>query len=119
MSADRILVCRECGSRFTFSAGEQAFYAARGLTNDPTRCPGCRNARKASGDCRSDAGYVSYGASASFGGRTPRQMHPAVCATCGQLTEVPFLPRDDKPVFCSECYEDPRHHTPEPGLPGG
>ena len=36
---DRILVCRDCSNSFTFTSGEQSFYAARGLMNDPQRCP--------------------------------------------------------------------------------
>ncbi|MCJ7811243.1 MAG: zinc-ribbon domain containing protein [Dehalococcoidia bacterium] len=101
---DKVLICRDCGASFTFTAGEQAFYSSRGLLNLPTRCPSCRSVRKSGREVEEEGGYVHYGAAASFGGRTPRQMHPAVCAECGQMTEVPFLPRGDKPVYCSECY---------------
>jgi len=51
-----------------------------------------------------EGGYVRYGVFASFGGKTPRQMHPATCAECGMMTEVPFVPRGDRPVYCSSCY---------------
>ena len=101
---DRILVCRDCSTAFTFSSGEQSFYAARGLMNDPQRCPGCRSARRGGTVAKAAETYVSYGPFASFGGRSPRQMHPAVCTTCGQVTEVPFVPRLDRPVFCAECF---------------
>ena len=103
-AADRILVCRQCGAEFTFSTGEQAFYANRGLLNQPTRCPDCRTSRKA--ESPPGNGYVAYGPAASFGGRTPRQMHPATCSNCGEMAEVPFAPHIDKPVYCSQCYED-------------
>ena len=105
--ADRMLICRDCGSGFTFTAGEQDFFARRGLTNEPGRCPDCRNARKTNGSPFGD-NYVQYGPFASFGGRTPRQMHPAVCASCNQMTEVPFLPRGGRPVYCSECFSATR-----------
>ena len=101
---DRILVCRDCSQSFTFSSGEQAFYAARGLTNDPQRCPACRGARRGNPGASVANTYVNYGAFASFGGRKPRQMHPAQCTTCGQVTEVPFIPRIDRPIFCTECF---------------
>ena len=52
--ADQILTCRDCGQAFTFSTGEQEFYASRGFTNTPSRCPDCRAARKASGGYSSD-----------------------------------------------------------------
>ena len=106
---DKALVCRDCGASFTFTAGEQAFYASRGLMNEPGRCASCRSARKAGGGGSPFGdGYVHYGPFASFSGRTPRQMHPAVCAECNQMTEVPFLPKGDRPVYCSDCFSNIR-----------
>ena len=46
MYEDKILVCKECGNEFTFTAGEQEFYAERGFQNEPQRCKACRDARK-------------------------------------------------------------------------
>jgi CxxC-x17-CxxC domain-containing protein len=107
---DRILVCRDCSGTFTFTSGEQAFYAARGLTNDPQRCATCRSARRGSAP-RAGQDFVSYGPFASFGGRDARQMHPAACTACGQVTEVPFVPRSDRAVFCTECFVALRHRN--------
>ena len=42
MYEDKILVCKECGNEFTFTAGEQEFYAERGFQNEPQRCKACR-----------------------------------------------------------------------------
>lgn len=92
---DKTLACVDCGNQFVFTAGEQEFYAQKGFTNAPTRCPACRAARKAQ---RESGG--------SYGGE--RQMYPAVCAQCGKETEVPFQPRGDKPVYCSDCYKAQR-----------
>jgi CxxC-x17-CxxC domain-containing protein len=41
-------------------------------------------------------------------------MHPAACADCGQMTEVPFVPRGERPVYCSACYSriKPREASP-------
>lgn len=103
--ADKQITCRDCGSHFVFTSGEQEFYANKGLMNEPTRCPGCRTARRATQSSLQETdGYVRYGNFASFGGKTPRQMHPAGCADCGQMTEVPFVPRGERPVYCSSCY---------------
>ena len=33
-----------------------------------------------------------------------RQMHQAVCSACKKNCEIPFKPRNDKPVFCSDCF---------------
>jgi CxxC-x17-CxxC domain-containing protein len=88
---DRSLQCADCGSTFTFSAEEQEFYQSKGYVNEPKRCPDCRKARKAE---RSGGGNT--------GAR--RQMFSVVCAQCGKDTEVPFEPRGDRPVYCSDCY---------------
>ena len=92
---DKSLQCSECGATFIFSAGEQEFFESKGYTNEPKRCPECRQARKAS-----RYGGGSYG--------SQRQMFPVVCAQCGKETEVPFEPRQDRPVYCSECYSKNR-----------
>ena len=89
---DKSLQCSDCGATFTFSAEEQELFQSRGYVNEPKRCPSCRQARKSE----------RYGDSSSYGAR--RQMYPAVCAECGKETEVPFQPRGDKPVYCSDCY---------------
>lgn len=95
---DKTLKCVDCGNEFVFTSGEQDFYAQKGFTNAPTRCPSCRAARKASRE-----GGGSYSSGGYGGGQ--RQMYPAVCAQCGKETEVPFQPRGDKPVYCSDCYK--------------
>ena len=45
---DKTLKCKDCGADFVFTEGEQAFYAEKGLQNEPQRCPVCRKARKQS-----------------------------------------------------------------------
>ncbi len=95
---DRLLTCRDCGQDFTFTAGEQAFFASKGLTNPPARCPDCRTARR---NGRS-------GGQASYAPRAPREQYDAVCANCGNPTTVPFMPREDRPVYCSDCFQEVR-----------
>ena len=46
MYQDEKLVCEDCGAEFIFTAGEQEFYAEKGLVNKPKRCPDCRKARR-------------------------------------------------------------------------
>ena len=88
---DKSLQCSSCGSTFTFTAEEQEFFATKGFTNEPKRCPTCREAKRAE-----RSGYGSY--------RPRREMYPAVCAECGRETQVPFEPREGRPVYCSDCY---------------
>ena len=33
-----------------------------------------------------------------------QEMFDAVCASCGKTCKVPFQPREDRPVYCSECF---------------
>lgn len=101
---DKPLQCRDCGGEFIFTAGEQEFYQQKGLLNEPARCPECRASRKAQRMSGESQGTARSGAS-----RGPREMHPAVCAECGAETQVPFLPRGDKPVYCSTCFDRVRY----------
>jgi CxxC-x17-CxxC domain-containing protein len=103
---DKTLTCSDCAKSFTFGAEEQEQFHSRGYTNEPKRCPECRQARKAD---RSGTNGGSYGNSGSFGNNgyrssAPRQMFPAVCADCGKATTVPFEPSQGRPVYCSDCY---------------
>jgi CxxC-x17-CxxC domain-containing protein len=102
---DRELTCKECGSVFVFTAGEQEFYSSRGFEHLPGRCPQCRAARKAR---QAESGYSNGGSYSSGPRRVAREMHPAVCSACGKDTEVPFVPRGDKPVYCSDCFAQVR-----------
>lgn len=95
---DKLLHCRDCGNEFLFSAGEQEFFASKGYVNDPRRCPTCRAAFRA----------AQAATGAAMPGRPAREMHPAVCAQCGAATQIPFLPRLDKPVYCSTCFDQVR-----------
>ncbi len=88
---DKSIQCSDCGATFTHSVEDQEYYQSKGYTNEPKRCPDCRQKRKSERN-----GNSSYG--------DPRQMFPATCAECGKSTEVPFQPRGDKPVYCSDCY---------------
>lgn len=95
---DQTLTCRDCGTSFVFTVGEQEFYASRGFTNAPSRCPDCRALARREGGRGSPR--TRYGGADSGA----RQMYPAVCAECGRETEVPFEPRQDRPVYCPDCF---------------
>jgi CxxC-x17-CxxC domain-containing protein len=113
--ADKTITCRDCGMAFVFTSGEQEFYAQKGFTNEPTRCPSCRQARKAGGgrsggyDDRESYGS-SYGQSSGYS-RGERELHSATCASCGREAQVPFVPRGDKPVYCSDCFRQQRQSS--------
>ncbi len=98
---DRTLTCMDCGQPFTFSADDQAYHAEKGYTNEPKRCTTCRQAR------RMQRGNEGFGGGGGYGGdgfNREREMHSVVCAECGKDAQVPFRPRGDRPVYCSDCY---------------
>jgi CxxC-x17-CxxC domain-containing protein len=101
---DKSITCVDCGEEFLFTAGEQAFYRERGLTNEPTRCKSCREKRKAAGGGRSaHAGGAGGGGGGGYG-RPEKQMYAATCSQCGRDTEVPFQPTSGRPVLCRDCF---------------
>ena len=138
---DKTLTCSDCGAQFVFTGNEQAFYADRGFTNEPKRCPACRQSRKSqrggdyggssygggSGGGSYSSGYSAggnggggsygggyssgggggYSGGGSGGGRS-REMHVVTCSGCGGEARVPFVPRGDRPVYCSDCFSQQR-----------
>jgi len=94
---DRNLTCVECNSEFVFSVDDQQFHAEREY-QEPKRCPSCRQTKRDRGGGGGGGGYGGGG----YGG--PRQMYDAVCASCGSACQVPFQPRQDRPVYCSDCF---------------
>lgn len=120
---DQTIQCRDCGNNFTFTTGEQQFYAERGLTNQPGRCPDCRQAAKGSrgGGGGGGGGYGNRGGGGGGGyssrggggggggyGRGDREMFTVTCADCGQETQVPFQPTGERPVYCNTCFQNHR-----------
>ena len=87
MFEDETLVCKVCGNDFIFTASEQAFYAEKGFVNKPKTCKECRMAKKA---------VV----------KEARTFYTTVCAQCGGEAKVKFKPSSDRPVYCSNCFEE-------------
>ena len=92
MYQDEMLICEDCGKEFTFTVGEQEFYAEKGLTNKPKRCPDCRKAKKQQH-------------------RGKKRMFDAVCAKCGVQTQVPFNPTQGRDVLCKACFDAAKADT--------
>jgi CxxC-x17-CxxC domain-containing protein len=86
---DKTLVCVECHETFTWTAGEQLFYADKNFKNEPKRCKSCKSKRSARGS----------------GGGRDRVETVTNCSQCGKETTVPFKPTQGRPVFCKECFQ--------------
>jgi CxxC-x17-CxxC domain-containing protein len=113
---DKTITCRDCGTEFVFTAGEQEFYASKGFINEPTRCPSCRRVRKAGGGGEGDS--RQRGSRGSYESNGPREKvnYTVVCANCGQETTVPFIPRGHRPVYCSACFDQMRQNNRDRAL---
>ncbi len=88
---DKILNCCDCSSSFVFSAGEQEFFQAKGLVNEPKRCPNCRILLRA-----------------QRSGKAPESTTQVCCEDCGVSTRVPFQPKGYRPVYCGPCLRAKR-----------
>jgi CxxC-x17-CxxC domain-containing protein len=101
---DRPLNCVDCGVEFIHSAADQEYYAQKGFTSEPKRCASCRAYRRTSRDGGSEARSIGAprGYERAEGGA--REYFAAVCSSCGNQAQVPFKPRMDKPVYCSDCF---------------
>lgn len=104
--ADRTLTCVDCGVEFIHSATDQQFYAEKGFVSDPKRCTGCRASRRTQRegsdyDAREIGGPRGY---ERGGDRPAREYFAVICSRCGNAAQVPFRPRMDKPVYCSDCF---------------
>ena len=89
---DKTLSCRDCHQPFTFTAGEQDFFALRQLMNEPKRCPNCRLLVRLQKT-----------------GKDPSQCTEVPCDDCGAATRIPFKPTGAKPVYCAPCLHVKRH----------
>jgi CxxC-x17-CxxC domain-containing protein len=102
---DRTMTCVDCGVEFVHSAADQEYYAQKGFTSDPKRCASCRAYRRATrdtgGEDRASGSPRGYERAED---RAPREYFVAICTSCGNQAQVPFKPRMDKPVYCSDCY---------------
>ena len=111
---DRTLSCVDCGIEFVHSAADQEHYAQKGFTSDPKRCASCRAYRRSTREPSAggglpdgrpgshDASGLQRGSQRESGG--PREYFVAICTSCGNQAQVPFKPRMDKPVYCSDCF---------------
>ena len=112
---DKALTCADCGTSFQFTAAEQEKHQQLGYTNEPKRCSPCRAARKQTMGGGGRGGFGGGrggfrgggGGGGGFGGGA-RESFTATCTACGREASLPFKPRGDRPVYCSDCFRSHR-----------
>jgi len=87
--------CIDCRQQFVWTAGEQAFYRTKGLTNPPKRCKPCKKEKNKRLDAIETARAT---------GQRYRVDIKAECARCKLITTIPFYPSQGRPVYCRACY---------------
>lgn len=95
---EKSIDCFDCGVTFTFTVEEQLAFQAKGHLNAPKRCPSCRQARKTRQMKNSSFNNQQ------FGFQPERRLYPVTCAQCGRSSQVPFEPKEGRPVYCRDCY---------------
>jgi CxxC-x17-CxxC domain-containing protein len=102
---DRTLTCVDCGVEFIHSAADQEYYVQKGFVSDPKRCTSCRASRRASRDGGYDVRDIGGPRGYERGDDRPqREYFAVICSSCGNQAQVPFKPRMDRPVYCSDCF---------------
>ncbi len=105
MKEDKTLKCIGCNGDFVFTKEEQELFELRGYQNEPKRCPDCRRQRRdQGGGGRGFGGYGGHRRSGGGGGGFRQEQSTITCGKCGKEATVPFKPRMDKPVYCSDCF---------------
>jgi len=110
---DKTLKCMECGQDFTYTVAEQELHQSLGYQNEPKRCTPCREAKRqrkgGAGAPRAGGGGGGNGPrGGGGGGGVPREFFVAICGECGKEAQLPFKPRGDRPVYCSDCFSKKR-----------
>lgn len=82
---DKTLMCKDCGKKFIFTAGEQKFFIDKGLQNIPKRCKPCAAIYKAKLNEKQPRTWIQ-------------------CVSCGRKAEVTFKPKTDE-ILCEECFK--------------
>src|ERR1700761_9584105 len=90
---DRTLKCVDCGTDFTFTAGEQQFYHEKDFRNEPKRCKSCKAKRQRG---------------AERGGSGGRVETSALCSQCGREPPLLSPPTQARPVFCRDSFKSPK-----------
>jgi len=85
---DKTLTCKECSKEFVWSAGEQKFYADKGLQNPPGRCPDCRKSIREK--------------------KANQPKFSIICKNCGKEDQVSFKPYNPNDVLCGDCFRKER-----------
>jgi CxxC-x17-CxxC domain-containing protein len=92
---DLNIVCVDCEDEFVWTIGEQVFFRDKGLLNPPKRCKPCKQAKNE---------RIAAIISAQAAGVKQRIEVSVECASCGEVTTVPFYPSQGRPVFCRACF---------------
>lgn len=93
--SDVSIKCIDCNRDFIWTAGEQIFFRDKNLKNPPKRCKPCKQAK--------NERIAAITAAQTTGIRQKIEV-TVQCASCGEITTVPFYPSQGRPVYCRSCF---------------
>lgn len=99
MPDETLLICRDCGGCFNFSEAERLSFAVVGHRHPPSRCSGCRAARKSR-----QVASGGHAVAPRFRELEDTQT-TVVCSSCGKSASVPFAARPGRSVYCAVCFQ--------------
>lgn len=91
---DKTLKCKDCSKDFTWTSGEQEFFAQKGFDKPPIRCLDCRKKKKTQHQQGPQQEQTTSGSTFEI-----------TCSSCGKKTEVNFKPRGAQDVLCADCFQ--------------
>ena len=100
-SESTTVTCSDCGNEC------QVPFVPR--TNKPVYCSDCFRDHKPD-DSRDDRGSRNDRGSRYSRDDSRSESTTVTCSDCGNECQVPFVPRTNKPVYCSDCFRD---HKPD------
>ena len=93
MYEDKTLVCKECGRRVRLHGGRAGV-----LRGDAASRMSPSAAKRAAMPARPLP-------------EAPESISPPLAHACGGEARVPFEPKSDRPVYCSECFAKMREQA--------
>jgi hypothetical protein len=91
---DKILVCKDCKRKFTFTIKEQMDYGQRGWA-DPVRCRYCRRQKKILNLALKDGVNMS-----------DEVQFSEVCDKCGRPFYTKIKRRSGVNLYCDDCWAE-------------
>lgn len=121
MDKDTTLTCMDCGGEFPFTVQDFQWFMQHKEYTTPTRCLPCRKRRKEERERLArevedegreiDSPVDPSTDTVSSTAKAEKPRTEVTCSGCGKQTTVPFVPRNNAPLYCQDCYKSRKQNT--------